>query len=138
MSGVPDANLAEAQRWLRQAHTNLASAGCLGQGSLWAQGCFFCQQAAETALKAVLIRVGERDLRTHSTARLIKRIIAHERAFATFLEDAPLLDRHYVGTRYPNGISDDLTEIWEEKDFRHAQTAATAIVERAGRVLSAT
>ena len=136
MSGAPDANLGEARRWLKQAHANLASARCLGDGRLWAQGCFFCQQAAETALKAILIRAGERDLRTHSTARLIKRAIAYESAFEKFLEDTPLLDRHYVGTRYPNGISDELTGIWEEKDFRHAQVAAAAIVERAERILS--
>jgi HEPN domain-containing protein len=102
MSGPPDANVMEARRWLKQASTNLASARLLGQGKIWAQGCFFCQQAAEAALKAVLLHAGERNLRTHSTARLVKRTGAYVPGFADFSRDAPLLDRHYVGTRYPH------------------------------------
>jgi len=134
MSEAPDANLRDAQRWLTQATTNLDGARWLGRGCLWAQACFFCQQAAETALKAVLVSIGEREFRTHSTARLVKQVLAYQPEFADFSQDAPLLDRHYVGTRYPNGVGDQ-SELWEEKDFRHAEGAAAKIVELARQAI---
>jgi HEPN domain-containing protein len=138
MSGPPDANLAEARRWLEQAVSNLACARWLGQGQMWAQACFFCQQAAETALKAVLIHAGERNLRTHSTTRLIKQAGDYHPAFADMLRDTPRLDRHYVGTRYPNGVAASQSDIWEERDFRDAESLATKIVQLAESSIPAT
>jgi HEPN domain-containing protein len=138
MSGPPDANLEEARRWLQQARMDLATARWLGQGRFWAQACFYCQQAAETALKAVLICAGEENPRTHSTTRLIKRAVSYGPDFARFSKDAPLLDRHYVGTRYPNGVSVDQSQMWEEKDFCEAEVAASGIVDIASHAIPTT
>jgi HEPN domain-containing protein len=135
MSAAPDANLAEAQRWIKQATDNLAAARHLAAGKFWPQACFDCQQAAETALKAVLVRGGERNFHTHSTARLVKAATAYQPAFVQFALVAPLLDRHYVGTRYPNGVA-SLSELWEEADYRQAEEAATRIVQMAERTIS--
>ncbi len=138
MSESPDQNVAEARRWLHQAAENLASARWLGQGRMWAQACFFCQQAAETALKAVLIYGGERNLHTHSTTRLVKQASASQPAFADVLRDTSRLDRHYVGTRYPNGVTASQRDIWEEHDFRDAEALAAKIVQLAESSIQAT
>jgi len=114
--------------------SNLASARWPGQGRIWAQACFFCQQAAETALKAILIAVGQRNLRTHSTVRLIKRALPYQPGLAAFVPETPLLDRHYVATRYPNGVADS-SQAWQESDFCQAEKAAGAIVDPARQLI---
>lgn len=130
-----NANQADAQRWLTQAVSDLDAARWSGQGRYWSHACFLCQQAAEKALKAVLVYVGEREFRTHSTARLVKRVAAYYPSFEQLAADAPLLDRHYVETRYPNGVGTP-DELWLEADFRQADTAAARFVELARHALS--
>lgn len=103
---------------------------------MWAQACFFCQQAAEKALKAVLVRAGQRRIRTHSIVRLLRHASAYEPAFTALLAEAPRLDRDYIGTRYPNGMA-TAGELWEERDFRRAESVAARIIELVEPIISA-
>ncbi len=41
--------------WLRQAHSDLAMAAYASDGGFHAQACYHCSQAAEKALKALLL-----------------------------------------------------------------------------------
>jgi len=41
--------------WLRQAHSDLTMAAYASQGGFHAQACYHCSQAAEKALKAMLL-----------------------------------------------------------------------------------
>ena len=79
MSEVRDANLHEARRWLRQADEHFASAKWSAQGKYWAAACFQCQQAAELAMKAILIRQGERP-RAHGVVRLVNHSVLDDPA----------------------------------------------------------
>jgi HEPN domain-containing protein len=129
MSAQADANIEEARRWLRQAEENLGTARWNGQGQLWAPACFYCQQAGEIALKALLIRQGERVLRTHSVLLLAERAAAYEPAFSKLAEGTRRLDRYYIATRYPNGMTGGTaSQNFDERDFREAESTADEIL----------
>ncbi|MFO0137168.1 MAG: HEPN domain-containing protein [Cyanobacteriota bacterium] len=57
--------------WLRQAHSDLAMAAYASQGGFHAQACYHCSQAAEKALKAMLLALDQEPERTHSIERLV-------------------------------------------------------------------
>ena len=50
----------DADRWLKQANEDLATAKILFEAERYGPCAFYCQQAAEKALKAVLYAAGER------------------------------------------------------------------------------
>ena len=95
-------NRDEGLRWLDQAEADLRTAGhCREAGDYYAAA-FFAQQAAESALKALLYLQGYRAILTHSVVDLLREAAA----FAPGLGDRePLgreLDRRYSGARRPN------------------------------------
>jgi HEPN domain-containing protein len=64
----------------------------------WA--CFAAQQAAEKAVKALHLHLGQ-EAWGHVVARLLTELPVT--ADRTLIEKAKVLDNFYVGTRYPNG-----------------------------------
>jgi len=136
MTPPTDNNLTEARRWLRQAEEHLAVARWNGEGKYWAAGCFQAQQAAELALKAVLIRAGERVILMHGVVALLKHVAAAHSTFGTLGGAARRLDRYYIGTRYPNGLaSGTAAENFDEEDFQTAVAAATEVLSAARQVV---
>jgi len=57
--------------WLRQAHSDLAMVAYASEGGFYAQACYHCSQAADKALKAMLLALGQEPERTHSIERLL-------------------------------------------------------------------
>ena len=57
--------------WLRQAHSDLAMAAYASAGGFHAQACDHCCQAAEKALKALLLALDQEPERTNSIERLL-------------------------------------------------------------------
>ncbi|MCS6769343.1 MAG: HEPN domain-containing protein [Candidatus Caldarchaeum sp.] len=95
-------NLEEGLRWFEQAEADLKTArDCLEDGNYYAAA-FFSQQAAEKALKGLLYSKGYRALITHSVAELVEEAAHHHEIFRELREQAIELDRHYIGSRYPN------------------------------------
>ncbi|MEM2912984.1 MAG: HEPN domain-containing protein [Candidatus Bathyarchaeia archaeon] len=95
-------NLEEGLRWLDQASADLKTArDCLEDGNYYASA-FFSQQAAEKALKGFLYSRGYRALLTHSVTDLLEETSKIESLFRGFLDYGRDLDRHYIGSRYPN------------------------------------
>ena len=95
-------NLAEGLRWLEQAEADIKTArDCLKDGNYYASA-FFAQQSAEKALKGFLYAQGYRALITHSVVELLEESIKINEAFKRFLDYGKELDRHYIGSRYPN------------------------------------
>lgn len=95
-------NLNEALRWLEQAEADAKTArDCLNDGNYYASA-FFCQQAGEKALKGFLYSKGYRALLTHSVMELLESSMQQESSFAQMLEYGRELDRHYIGSIYPN------------------------------------
>lgn len=135
MSNVDDANLRNAQRWLKQAEDQLTIADWNGQGRHWDAACFFAQQAAELALKALLIRQGER-IRTHGVLHLVERVSVYVPGVSGLADAARSLDRFYITTRYPDALPHGTSkEYFCEADFKSAHTAATRILTEARAAL---
>jgi HEPN domain-containing protein len=96
----------EARRWLDQANEDLQAARVLHHGARFAQACFYCQQAAEKALKSLGWLHGL-DLWGHSLLQLRDQL--RPLGFdVDRLNEADLvaLDRFYIPTRYPNSVPD--------------------------------
>ena len=96
----------EGARWLRQAEEDLdaakKTADVLGKHYL---ACFLAQQAAEKALKAVFFARGAEQVRGHSVAELCTAAEPFDADLAAQRPRLAKLDRYYIPTRYPNGLS---------------------------------
>lgn len=106
---------AEGERWLRYSTEDLATAELLlrGADAPPRQACFLAQQAAEKALKAVLVSLGRDFPRTHDVEALRNLLPAEWRA----VQQLPALGRlavWAVGARYvgdwPEPSSQDASE----------------------------
>jgi len=89
--------------WLRHARSDLrlAQARQAGEEVLYESLCFHAQQAAEKALKGVLVFAGVEVLRTHNIAVLVELLPAAIPRIPA-LQDAALLTDYAVSTRYPS------------------------------------
>jgi HEPN domain-containing protein len=86
--------------WLRQAERDLAQArdSAASQRHEWA--CFAAQQAAEKAVKALHLALGQ-DVWGHVVAQLLREL--PRAAPAELIDKARVLDNFYIATRYANG-----------------------------------
>jgi len=106
--------------WLRQAEADLAA----GKDSLasghyeWA--CFSAQQAAEKAVKALFLKRGA-DAWGHTITPLFGSLAGVDRPDEGLVDCAKILDKHYIPTRYPNGLDSGAPA-----DFYTRQEAETA------------
>ncbi len=114
--------------WLRQAHSDLAMAAYASEGGFHAQACYQCSQAAEKALKAVMLALDQEPLRTHSIERLLNALEA------LGIETAPLrqlplkpLQRMNTASRYPDGDEAPM-DLFDERDAALALQVAQAVV----------
>ena len=97
-----DKNLKEGMRWVEQAEADFKTAkDCFKDGNFYASA-FFSQQSAEKAIKGFLYSKGFRALVTHSVLELLEKSSEYEGGFQEFLDYGRELDRHYIGSRYPN------------------------------------
>ena len=91
-----------SQDWLIQAHRNLDQAAESAAGGRHEWACFAAQQAAEKAVKALHLSLGQQAW-GHVVARLLQELPAAVAVPALLLDKARVLDSFYVPTRYPNG-----------------------------------
>jgi len=93
----------EAERWLRQAEDDYATATLLFEQGRHSACAFHCHQAAEKALKALLYAAGDRPW-GHVLPALLKRAesegVAEPDAEVTRAVNE--LDKHYTSARYPD------------------------------------
>ncbi len=95
-------NLEEAALWLGQSEMDLDTARKMADAAPYA-ACFYAQQAAEKALKAVCLAAsGVVPPRIRSVGRLISGLMDTYGQFKPFLDSAAQLDSYYIGTRYPH------------------------------------
>lgn len=95
---------AEARRWLASAREDLAYARHAADGGHHAPACFFAQQAAEKAVKALHYAAGARAVLGHNVRALIEQLEPRVSALDALLDEARELDLLSVPTRYPNGL----------------------------------
>ena len=119
----------DAHEWLRRARSNFARAAAdpAHPDILLEDLCFDAQQAAEKAIKAVLVHRRIRFPRTHAIADLLSLAAENGVQIPPDVLVATDLTTHAVETRYP-GVSESVTrEEWVEavamanRVFRWAQ-----------------
>jgi len=130
-------NLEEGQRWLTQAQRDLADAKVLLDAQSYASSCFHAQQAAEKAAKGLLYSGGIRAIVSHSVTRLVSECAKIDNSFAGFVEAGKELDRHYIGSRYPNFYAEGAAYEYYTQEVAHkCLKCATSILSSVEKLLS--
>ena len=122
MSGKPLEG--DVREWLMLARADLAHAEVIPPGGLPEVNFFHAQQAAEKALKALLIHKGRREFPyTHDLKLLLDMLQESSVAVPPSVNRAPDLTRYAVSTRYP-----PLRNLGQE-EFDEITTTARAVLE---------
>lgn len=124
-------NQNNARRWLSQGLEDLKSARVLRDAQLYPASCFFAQQGAEKAMKAILVARGDA-LRSHALADLkqsVEVVLADGHPLPA-LAGVGRLDRYYLGTRYPDALPDGATaqSVFDAQDADEAIGTAERVV----------
>lgn len=88
--------------WFRQAERDLEQAQDARQADRHEWACFAAHQAAEKAVKALHLVLGQ-EAWGHVVARLLAELPERVSVPQEFEEQAKVLDNFYIPTRYPNG-----------------------------------
>jgi HEPN domain-containing protein len=127
---------ANADRWLVAARDDLESARYLASGGRHAPACFFSQQAAEKAVKAVHYGQGARSVIGHNVRALVAKLSPRDSRFDALIDSARELDLFYVPTRYPNGLDGGTpAEAFSAAQSTRAIDLALRFVDAAGSTL---
>ena len=120
---------ARLQAWIRQAENDLAMAEFARSGQFYAQACYHCSQAAEKALKGLLIGLGQDPPRSHSLERLVDALadlgLEVESLRALQLK---ALSRMTTATRYPDADEAPMN-LFDAKDCDLALGVAKSVLE---------
>ncbi|MBI5036562.1 HEPN domain-containing protein [Candidatus Micrarchaeota archaeon] len=117
----------EARNWLEQAKEDLETAEANFQTKRYYACAFFCQQAAEKALKALTIERLHEFPRTHSLVELgIKVGFGKD-------EDLIELNPDYTISRYPDAASAVPAKIYTAKKAEEKLEAAKRVLEKVNK-----
>jgi HEPN domain-containing protein len=113
--------------WLRQAEKDLEKAKLDLDWGYYEWACFTSHQAAEKAIKAVFQHI-HGDAWGHGTKALLENLPYDDRMVS--IEDAKLLDKFYIPTRYPNSLPEGIPhDYFTRKEAEDAVRAASRIYE---------
>jgi HEPN domain-containing protein len=114
----------DPREWVARARGNIVIARNLVPGVELEDLCFNAQQAAEKALKAVLLKLGVDFPYTHDLGRLLTLITRERGAASADVADAHELTRYAVIARYP--LPPD--EVISQEHYERALEIAEAVV----------
>ncbi|MCH7593089.1 MAG: HEPN domain-containing protein [Chloroflexi bacterium] len=124
------AALKNAGRWIKQSSIDLADAEFVAGAGRHALACFLCHQSAERAVTAYLLARGAEQVWGHSLADLCEDAMAVEPSFDFMKSIGPLLDKHYLGARYPGGLPGGVpAEMYEAYDSERALEIARDVYQ---------
>lgn len=113
--------------WLAQAERDLSRAALDIEYEYWEWACFTTQQAAEKAVKALLMSYGY-SVWGHAITPMLRHL-EQVAVPEVLIEHAQLLDAHYIQTRYPNGFAEGKpADYYNERKAEEAMCAATDIL----------
>ena len=106
----------DPHEWLNRARSSLTKAreGAAFPEIYLEDLCFDAQQAAEKAIKAVLLHLGERFPYVHDLALLLTRVEQTGRTAPEPVRAAAALTEYAVETRYPGAFEPVTQEEYEE------------------------
>jgi len=124
----------DPHEWLRRARSNLrrAQARDVLPDVLLEDLCFDAQQAAEKALKALLVGRGIHFPKTHDLVDLLTLYQQHGGEVPDDIQQAGILTGYAVESRYP-GLSEDVST----DEYQRAVVLAQRVVRWAEALLSA-
>ena len=105
----------DPREWLNRARSNLALAKAKRKGVYLEDLCFDAQQAAEKAIKALLIKVDVDFPYVHDLAELLTLLEKNGQKIPTSIRQAEGLSRYAVFTRYP-GMGPQI----KQKEYKEA------------------
>ncbi len=91
--------------WLRQAVRDLEQAADSRRAGRHEWACFAGQQAAEKAVKALHLHLGQ-EAWGHVVAQLLRQLPPETAAPEDLVDRAKVLDNFYIASRYPNSHPD--------------------------------
>lgn len=119
-----------ADAWLRQADRDLAAARFAASGEFHSLACFLSQQAGEKAVAAFLFSRGAERVWGNALADLCEDALAFDTGFEVIKSAAVLLDKHYLGARYPSALPGGVpAEAYDREDSDRAVAIAHEVVE---------
>lgn len=126
-------NIATTKRsktWLAQARHDLTAARANAEDGRHALACFLSHQAAEKAVAGFLYARGSEQVWGHALADLCEDALAFDQSFDLVKSIAVLLDKHYLGARYPESLPGGIpAETYEQTDSERAVEIASDVVE---------
>ena len=124
-----------SRAWLRQAQNDLEAARCTAAQGFHAQACYLAGQAAEQALKALLVAVGITPPCSHSLERLVEQLQSQGIETAALMElRLRPLTRMNSDSRCPQG-DEAPVDLFDGRDSQLALTTAEAVVRFAAQHL---
>lgn len=99
----------DPQEWLNRARSNLIRTGMPSEGVYLEDLCFDAQQAAEKAIKAVLMHREGSFPYVHDLARLLTLVEQSGQDVPAEVRQAAMLTRYAVTARYP-GVTEPVTQ----------------------------
>lgn len=114
--------------WIKQARRDLERAHLDVKTKYYEWACFTSQQASEKAVKAVYQALNS-SVRGHSVVKMLKGIEVQFDVPDNIKHSARILDRYYIGSRYPNGFPEGSPcDYFDEKIAKEAYNAASKIL----------
>ncbi len=120
----------DPREWVDRARSDLLIAHTKLTGVYLEDLCFHAQQAAEKAIKAVLITRGIHFPYIHDIARLLTLLEENGERIPRSVQKAAQLTRFAVFTRYP-GVASTITE----PEYQQAIRLAEAVLRWAERIV---
>ena len=127
----------DPREWINRARSNLVRAQAMLPGVYLEDLCFNAQQAAEKAIKAVLIARGAVFPPIHDLAGLLTLLGQNDEAIPPAIADAARLTRFAVSTRYP-GVAEPVTVEEHHRAVAIAEAVVTWADESVGEGSSPT
>ena len=120
---------ARPQAWFQQATDDLAVARLTRDNGFFAQACYHSSQAAEKALKGLLLELGQEPPRTHVLSQLLEAL-ANQGLNVDALKALPLnnLSRIRATSRYPLDATPP-SALFDQGDADQAIATATSVLE---------
>ena len=115
--------------WIKQAKLDLDHAKKSLELNHYEWVCLAAQQAAEKSVKALYLSL-KANVWGHGIARLLKSLPSNHSPDLDLIDESKILDRHYIPSRYPNGLLYGTPrENYSKKDAKQAIEIAKKIIK---------
>ncbi len=123
---------------MSQARHDLEAARANAADGRHALACFLCHQSAEKAVTGFLYARGAEQVWGHALADLCEDALAFDQSFDLVKSIAVLLDKHFLGARYPESLPGGVpAEAYEAADSERALEVAGDVFEAVAQRLGA-